>query len=66
MTFENKSKKIQEVLVAMANHPEALTAQAPICALCGNHATEFRDALSKKEYGISRMCQECQDSVFIG
>lgn len=27
-------------------------------------ATEFRDALSRKEYGISGMCQKCQDSVF--
>lgn len=26
--------------------------------------TWFRDSLSLKEFGISGMCQECQDSVF--
>lgn len=25
---------------------------------------DFRDELSKKEFGISGMCQKCQDSVF--
>jgi len=31
---------------------------------CGGPATEFRDALSAKEYTISGLCQKCQDSVF--
>ena len=35
-----------------------------VCVSCGNEAKSFRDALSEKEYGISRMCQNCQDSVF--
>ena len=35
------------------------------CVTCGKPATEFRDALSVKEYGISGMCQACQDSVFL-
>jgi hypothetical protein len=26
--------------------------------------THFRDALSKKEYNISGMCQSCQDKTF--
>lgn len=36
------------------------------CASCGKLivATEFRDDISVKEYGISGMCQECQDGVF--
>jgi len=34
------------------------------CATCGEPVGEFKDALSKKEYSISGMCQECQDSVF--
>lgn len=36
------------------------------CPTCGKEVGEFRDALSKKEFGISGMCQECQDSVFGG
>ena len=34
------------------------------CPTCGKPITLFRDALSLKEYHISGMCQECQDSVF--
>lgn len=31
---------------------------------CGGPATEFRDELSRQEYGISRLCQKCQDGIF--
>ena len=36
------------------------------CVTCPNDINDmdFRDELSVKEYGISGMCQECQDSVF--
>ena len=37
------------------------------CAICGkdvNVETDFDDELSRREYGISRLCQACQDSVF--
>lgn len=36
------------------------------CFVCGSKANEFEDALSKKEYGISGMCQTCQNIVFEG
>ena len=35
-----------------------------ICPLCNKPIKEFRDPLSKKEYEISGMCQECQDKTF--
>lgn len=31
---------------------------------CGGPATEFRDELSRREYRISGLCQNCQDTVF--
>jgi len=36
------------------------------CATCGKEikAKDFKDDLSKKEYGISGMCQKCQDDIF--
>lgn len=37
------------------------------CATCGDGPVtreSFKDELSVKEYGISGMCQKCQDSVF--
>ena len=38
--------------------------QADTCDSCKKPATAFRDDLSRKEYTISGLCQECQDSVF--
>ena len=33
---------------------------------CGGPATEFEDEVSRKEYSISGLCQECQNKVFGG
>ena len=35
-----------------------------ICVICKGEAKEFHDPLSEYEFGISGMCQECQDNVF--
>lgn len=37
------------------------------CPFCGKKIdveTEFKDELSKKEFGISGLCQSCQDEFF--
>lgn len=36
------------------------------CPMCGQpiDITTFRDELSLKEFGISGICQECQDEIF--
>jgi len=37
------------------------------CVMCGkdvNPETDFKDALSKKEFTITHFCQVCQDKVF--
>jgi hypothetical protein len=36
------------------------------CAMseCGKDAKEFRNTISRSEYLISGMCQDCQDSFF--
>jgi hypothetical protein len=33
---------------------------------CGGPAVDFRDELSRREYSISGLCQECQDLTFGG
>jgi len=40
--------------------------EANKCPTCGAviNPNEFKDELSKKEFGISGMCQKCQDEVF--
>ena len=37
-----------------------------VCVVCGGPASQFKDALSRKEYTISGMCQSCQDDTFGG
>jgi len=41
---------------------------AGICPFCGKEIDlgSFRDELSQREYKISGLCQDCQDSVFGG
>lgn len=34
------------------------------CPICKKEIGEFKDELSRKEYGISGMCQACQDEIF--
>ena len=34
------------------------------CVSCKDTATIFKDELSKREFGISGLCQSCQDKVF--
>lgn len=38
------------------------------CPICEKPilTSSFRDALSEREFQISGMCQECQDSIFDG
>jgi hypothetical protein len=31
---------------------------------CGGPAVSFRNEISKREYGISGLCQKCQDAIF--
>ena len=35
------------------------------CPTCKGEIGDFKDELSKREFGISGMCQKCQDSIFI-
>jgi hypothetical protein len=38
--------------------------EAGRCPTCAKPVGKFRDDLSRREYGISGMCQKCQDSIF--
>ena len=33
------------------------------CVKCGESAVDFRDEISRKEFGISGFCQSCQDDI---
>jgi len=38
---------------------------AMTCTWCKKDVFGFKDELSRTEYGISGLCQECQDAVFV-
>lgn len=35
-----------------------------ICVICGGEAKSFDDLIARKEFGISGLCQKCQDESF--
>jgi hypothetical protein len=34
------------------------------CVSCKKEALKFKDSISRREFAISGLCQECQDSIF--
>jgi hypothetical protein len=43
---------------------QAAARKTSTCQTCGGAATDFRTEAARREYGISAMCQACQDEVF--
>ena len=64
VSFADKSPAIQNMLEDLFGTATAIKEHK--CCLCGEDAGTFRDSLSEKEFGISGMCQSCQDDVFGG
>jgi len=61
-----KSKSLNDVLDVLSERMTGKPRKPGSCPTCGKKADEFRDDLSRKEFLISGMCQDCQDSVFGG
>jgi hypothetical protein len=59
-----KNPSIDKVLTQMMGKNRLDTVRENLCMTCDGYATEFKDKISKKEYTISGMCQDCQDRVF--
>ena len=63
-----KSREMEHYLdsisMAMFGQKRSTAIADKRCAVCGQLIYNFRNELSRKEYGISGMCQSCQDSVF--
>lgn len=67
MTEPSKKSPEMEKLIDAINpsgRKRVDSIEQDICTWCGKPATEFRDALSGKEYTISGFCQSCQDETF--
>lgn len=56
----------EEILKKMGFGKEVELVKAGKCPFCQKEIDpdEFRDERSKTEFGISGLCQECQDGVF--
>jgi hypothetical protein len=63
---EEGARMNETIMNAMGYSQKVERGKRGLCALCAEpvRMEEFRDALSMKEYGISKMCQSCQDDVF--
>ena len=63
-----KSKEMQSLLedvsMAMFGNSRQECIDSGVCVICGSAATEFNNLLSEDEFGLSAMCQECQDGTF--
>lgn len=62
----HKSPALESELVSLLGGSRREAIMADKCMSCGLDATEFRDEISRKEFTISGLCQDCQDSVFGG
>ncbi len=54
----------RDIMIAAGLQQAVERFEEGLCATCGSSAGLFRDDLSRREYGISGMCQPCQDMVF--
>jgi hypothetical protein len=60
-----KSEQVEQTIASINGGVDRRTMiDADLCTACGGPATDFKDALSKREYSISGFCQKCQDSIF--
>ena len=62
-----KSDNIENALTALYGVNRKVSITDKVCVSCGaENLTEesFRDGISLKEFHISGLCQDCQDTVF--
>lgn len=54
----------KEIMKKLGFEKEVEKVEKGICPFCNKEIGEFRDELSRREYKISGLCQECQDEMF--
>ena len=60
----SKAPAIDLMLSGLTGKSREIQIASDLCMTCNGNADTFRDELSIKEYSISGMCQQCQDSIF--
>jgi len=64
MEASKKSPLIDALLNELLSQNRMDAIESDVCVGCGREALLFKDAISKKEYSISGLCQTCQDKIF--
>ena len=56
----------KDIMLAMGFHEEVAAVESGHCPFCKQKIREedFNDELSRREFGISGLCQQCQDDTF--
>ena len=65
MKTQQMTATLDEITFGNFGRARSLSIAGRSCVICGGRADTFKDALSEKEFGISGMCQICQDEVFV-
>jgi hypothetical protein len=60
----NKNPEIRKFQSELMGTDVEQSINANKCVSCGGEAVNFDNALSIKEFGISGLCQDCQNDVF--
>ena len=64
MEASKKSAPIDKLLTNLTGKDRTKTIAGAKCMTCPGQAVKFRNDISRKEYTISGMCQDCQDDTF--
>lgn len=59
-----KPEVIDKLLTKLSGKDRIGTIELLKCTMCPNTDLKFKNAISRKEYSISGMCQQCQDKFF--
>lgn len=57
-------RALDEISLATFGRSRSVAKAGESCVSCGGRADKFTDECSKREFGISGLCQKCQDSIF--
>ena len=64
MKATNKHPQIDALISNMMGGSRQLCVENAECISCHGEARIFRDDVSRKEFTISALCQNCQDDIF--
>ncbi len=60
----HKSEPIEQLLTSVFGVDRRKSIRSDVCTFCKKPAVNFKDELSRREFAISGLCQECQDETF--